>query len=176
MSAPNGDDIYYEPSVPDALECPHCNTIIPPHSSTCPACGKEFVWGSARQIYWSHELTQVSGDVAVISGASKALIEEIKDDFNDLRSTFTVRQKEIVEERDFYRKLDELEEKMDNFGVQADKIETVVKEIHVKVDHIDEKTADKPWSEKIVENITDNIIGYIVVGVIGFLCALIGLG
>ena len=176
MSDPNRDEIYYEPTVPDALECPHCKNILPSHSSICPECGKDFVWGSARQIYWSRELTQVSGDVVTISTASKALIEEIKDDFSDLRSTFTVKQKEIVEERDLNRKLDDLEEKMDNFGVQADKIETAVKEINVKVDNIDEKTEDKPWTEKIVENITDNIIGYIVVGVISFLLAWIGLG
>ena len=50
MSDERRDDIYDEPTVPDALECPHCQSIIPPHSSKCQNCGKEFEWGQARQI------------------------------------------------------------------------------------------------------------------------------
>lgn len=51
-------DIYDEPTVPDALECPICNAIIPPHSSKCQVCGGDFIWGQARQIFWSYPLTE----------------------------------------------------------------------------------------------------------------------
>lgn len=175
MSAPDKDDIYDEPTVPDALECPHCKSIIPPYGSKCPACEKEFEWGQARQIYWSRELTEVSGDVATTSTASKALIGKIKDDFKELASSFTVRQKEFVEQRNFSRKLDDLEDKMVTFGDQADKIEAFVKEIQETVENIDKKTEEKTWKEKIVENVTDNIIGYIIVGILGIILTLIGL-
>ena len=51
---PRAEEPYADPVVPRAIKCPHCGNIQPPTSSTCTACGREFDWEEAYQLYLSH--------------------------------------------------------------------------------------------------------------------------
>jgi len=44
-------DLHVDPIFPQTIMCPYCGNLLPPTGSTCTACGREFDWEDAYQLY-----------------------------------------------------------------------------------------------------------------------------
>lgn len=108
-----------------------------------------------------------SGAVVTVGGAARELIREFKGGYQDLRGTFNVTQVELSSRYGLDAKIQRLEDDLEIIKVQG--LET-----KKAVDEIADQTRDPTLFERIENSILDNIIGMILVFVIGVIIAWLG--
>ena len=156
------ENIWDEPDFPHSIECPRCGIKYPPTMSKCQQCGLD-LWEDGKRVYLNtpitrvvHKIVGVSREVMSATSASKAIVNELKND---------VRESQISDSKEIISKLDDLGEKMESIeGSMKKGFDTVIDQTH-----------QKSRSEKITWFILENSTSFIVTIILSYIIILLGL-
>ena len=161
-------------------ECLKCGEVLSEHG-ICPSCG----WREQESPSYSSLANDRSGiflsresiNTIVNNTCSLntnygieligATLNEIKDNYLSLRSTFDANQEEISNKSDIPGKIDLMRDKLNQIGSNIRKMESDVEKI---LDQTTETTSE----QKIIEDARSGIIGWIVAAIMTFIAFLLG--
>lgn len=113
------------------------------------------------------DIFQISSEVYSASEAAQGLLLDIKSGYKDLYATFNVNQIDLNNQIQLPEKLDSIVENINSIREKSEIIE------QLKI--ITEQTRPPTFWQRVKASIIDNIIGYILALIIGFILAAFGL-
>ena len=164
-----------EPGKPEYY-CEKCGAPVDPTDEKCPN-GHDLKEVGIQIKKLLEEKLVLNDTVSIVHNASQAVhkginvvgivLQEIKNDYNDLRATFDVNQEEISNKSDIPRKLDLLRDKMNQMGSNVEKMVS-------DVEKIKDQTTEPTSGQQVIADARSAIIGWIVAAIMTLIALFLG--